>query len=342
MPHAEVRNQTPFAYESLALADEEGVPQFVALVQASFAIGAGGALTLLEEQPAPNLGGEWNGDPAEASPRLDPQIAFMKPSTDVVLLGHAHAPGRGTVETTVGIKVGPVSKVARVIGDRFLARRSGVTSISAPQPFEKIPLIYERSFGGWDRRDADPSRHRGEMRNPVGVAFRATSQADDDEARLPNIEDPERPYKGYGDTPPPVGFGFLAPNWQPRLRFAGTYDAAWDQQRKPRLAADFDRRFFNAASAGLVTPHYLQGSEPVVVLGASPEQRVVFDLPGLPPPSCMVALRGRTSAAVATNLDTVIVDIDRRTLMLMWRGHLAVRNGFQDVRSISIETAGTA
>jgi hypothetical protein len=342
MPHFAVRNHTPFAYDSLALTDEEGVPQFVMLVQASFSIGPGGALSLLEEQPAPNVGGEWYGDPAEASPRLEPQMAFVKPSTDVVLLGHAHAQGRGATEVTVGVRVGPVSKVARVIGDRFLVRRSGATAISAPAPFEKMPLIYERAFGGWDRRDADARHHRCEMRNPVGVAFRAGASSDDDELRLPNLEHPEQPFRAYGDTPPPVGFGFIGPNWEPRLRFAGTYDIAWDRQRKPLLPADFDRRFFNAASPGLVTPRYLLGNEAVVVVGASPENRVAFELPGVPPPVCVVDVRGRKSLPVPTNLDTVIVDMDRRVLTLMWRGHLAVRNGPHDVLSVAVGAPVTA
>ena len=338
MPHFAVRNHTPFAYDSLALTDEEGVPQFVMLVQASFTIGPDGALSLLDEQPAPNVGGEWHGDPANASPRLEPQIAFVKPTTDVVLLGHAHAPSRGATEVTVGIRVGPVSKVARVVGDRFLVRKGGATAVSAPQPFEKIPLVYERAFGGWDRSAADPTQHRCEMRNPVGVGFRANAQAREDEMRLPNVEDAERPFRGYGDVPPPAGFGFMAPNWQPRLGYAGTYDAAWDRQRKPLLPADFDRRFFNAASPGLIAPQRLQGIEPVVVIGASPESRVAFELPGVPPPVCVVGLRGRKSVPVRTGLDTVIADMDRRTLTLMWRGHVPVRNGPHDVLAIDVQT----
>jgi hypothetical protein len=341
MPHFDVRNGTPFGYESLVLTDEDGVPQFVTLVQASFAIGPGGLMPL-EEQPAPNLAGDWHGDPAQASPRLEAQIAFVKPGTDVVLLGHAHAPSPAAIEVAVGIKVGPVSKVARVVGDRFLVRRGGATVISPPQPFERIPLVYERAFGGWDRRDPDPGRHRCELRNPVGTGFRVDTLRGDDEVRMPNIEDPERPFRAYGDTPPPVGFGFVAPNWQPRAAFAGTYDAEWDRRRKPLLPSDFDRRFFNAGSPGLVAPGYLHGREPVVVIGASSEGRVVFELPGLAPPVCVVALRGRKNVPVTTNLDTVVVDMDRRLLTLLWRGHVAVRNGPHDVIAVDVGAVAAA
>jgi hypothetical protein len=338
MPHFDVRNQTPFPHESLIVSDEDGVPQFVALVQGSFAIAPGGALSLREEQLPPNLGGDWHGDPGLSSPRLEPQMAFVKPSTDVVLLGHAHAPAPGVTEVTVGIRVDQVSKVVRVVGDRVLVRRGGVTAVADPQPFERIPLVYERAFGGWDRREQNPAAHRCEMRNPVGVGFRAGAIGHDEEVRLPNLEDPERPFRGYGDAPPPAGFGFLAANWQPRLGFAGTYDANWDCQRKPLLPSDFDRRFFNAASAGLITPRYLRGGEPVVIVGASVENRVAFNLPEVPPPVCIIGLRGRRNVALTTNLDTVIVDMDQRTLMLMWRAHLAVRNGPHDVLSVDVRT----
>jgi hypothetical protein len=336
MPHFEVRNQTPFVYESIALSDEEGVPQFVSLVQASYAIGAGGTLSQMDEQPALNLAGEWYGDPAQASMRFEPQIALAKPSTDIVLLGHAHAPRSGAIEVQVGIRVGPVSKVALVTGDRFLVRRSRAIAISAPVPFEKIPLVYERAFGGWDKRDPDPEQHRCESRNPSGVGFRAHTRAADDQMSMPNIEYAEHRFATYGDTPVPAGFGFLAPHWSPRSKFAGTYDAAWDRDRKPLLPHDFDRRFFNAASAGLVAPHHLLGNEPVVVIGVAPEGRVAFELPAIPPPVCVVELRGRNLVPLSGPLDTVIVDMDRRAVTLLWRSHLAVRNGPHDVRSVEV------
>src|SRR5215469_9031201 len=116
-----------------------------------------------------------------------------------------------------------------------------------------MPLLYERAFGGWDCTDEDPQKHRYEPRNPAGTGFRHTHRAEDEFA-LPNIEDPAQPFRTYGERPPPAGFGFIAANWLPRLSFAGTYDRAWDDERKPLLPTDFDRRFFNGASTGLIAP----------------------------------------------------------------------------------------
>jgi hypothetical protein len=328
----------------LALADEEGVPQVVPLVQGTWHIGTGGALTWLDRQPDPVIAGEWWGDPATTSLRLEPQIAFLKPvGTDVVLLGHAHSPQRGATEGMVALRVGSMQKTVRAIGDRRLVRRLAGTAVTPAQPFDRIPLQYERAFGGWDRRHANPDNHRCEARNPVGVGFfDGRLPFTDEQAILPNFEDPNRPWNGYGDTPPPVGFGFVSPHWQPRMAFGGTYDEAWSKTRKPLLAQDFDRRFFNAGSPGLVTPGHLRGDEPVAIVGASPEKWVTFKLPARATPLCLVETRARKRVALALQLDTVVIDMDLRLMTLTWRGHLSARNGMHDVRSIELRIPSPA
>jgi hypothetical protein len=342
MPHFEVHNHTRFAYESLVLNDEEGMPQFVPLVQATFAIDpVGGALSLLEEQLPIDVGGQWYGDPATTSVKSEPQIAFLKLATDVVLHGHACATQANTTQLRVGIRIGSLTKLVRVVGDRFMVRRGGAVSATEPRPFEKIPLIYERAFGGWDRRSADEREHRCEARNPVGVGFRIAALDIDDQTALPNIEYEDQPLRAWGDTPDPAGFGFMAPNWQPRAAFAGTYDAAWDTQRKPLLPLDFDRRFFNAASPGLIAPSYLRGDESVVVIGASTHGRVAFDLPGVAPPECVVEVRGRRRISLMTVLDTVVIDMDELSLSLTWRAHLPLRNGPHDVLRVALRSVAT-
>ncbi|NRF66444.1 DUF2169 domain-containing protein [Aquincola sp. S2] len=338
MPHPALLNSTGLVLTPLALSDEEGVPLVVPLIQGTWHIGVGGELRWLERQPEPAISGEWWGDPAVASMRLEPQVAFVKPvGTDVVLLGHAHAPHSGATEGQVGVRVGPVQKVVRVVGDRRLVRRIAGTAVTAPRPFERMPLRYERAFGGWDRRHADPDRHRCEPQNPVGVGFHDASLPAPEDAALPNFEDPAHPYTGYGDKLPPVGFGFIAPNWQPRIALGGTYDEAWSKTRKPLLARDFDRRFFNAGSPGLVTPGHLRGDETAVVIGAAPEGRVEFRLPARATPACWVETRARRRVALVPQLDTVLIDMDLRLLTLTWRAHMPARNGLHDVRSIELQ-----
>ena len=108
----------------------------------------------------------------------------------------------------------------------------------------------------------------------------------------------------------------------------------------PLLPKDFDRRFFNAASPGLVASGYLKGDEPVAVVNASANPKLNFRLPGIPPPRCHVELRGGRQQTLTTALDTVIVNTDEDRVMLTWRAHLPVRDVPQDVVSIVVEAEG--
>ena len=336
MPHPELINLSPFACDLLFVTDEEGVVMCVPVVQATFKLAPGEPLALLEPPPPINLGGAWWGDAAHTSMRLEPQIAFIKPATDIVLIGHAYPSNKDRTEGLVGIGVGAVRKTARVFGNRRLVKRLGFTTATAPEPFDRIPLTYEYAFGGRDRRDKNPDRHRFEPRNPVGIGYRDPDLADDAEVAMPNLEDPDHLFKSVSDCPPPAGFGFVSPDWQPRTRFAGTYDKAWNDLRKPLLPKDFNRRFFNAASSGLIAPGYLRGDEPVVVIGASASGRVNFNLPGAASPACRVALRSGNPVELQTVLDTLLVDMDQQTVTLTWRAHVAVRRGLHDVVALEL------
>jgi hypothetical protein len=340
--HPELINGTPFALETLFVTNENGVPVCVPIVKATFALGADADVTVAEEQLPVNPSGTPYGDPDNSSYIYEPETAFFKPATDLVLIGHAYPEVIGATEVLTGIRVGNIQKLVKVVGDRVIARRSRVAAVTRPRPFDRIPLTYERAFGGWDRRHPDPERHRVEARNPVGTGYRDPILDTDDEVRLPNLEDPEQPFLSYGDHPAPAGFGFVSPNWAPRSQFAGTYDARWARNRSPLLPVDFDRRFFNAASPGLVAPGYLRGDEPVVVLNASPEGRLAFELPGVSPPACHYELRGGKKASGTTRLDTVIVNTDDRRLILIWRTHFPLRTGPHDLVILRVRSESGA
>jgi hypothetical protein len=340
MGHASIENLSPFAFATTFAADEEGRPLMATVIQASYSISPGD-LQILNEQLPVNLAGKPWGDPGTSSYKIEPQSAFTKPATDVVLIGHAY--NRTLVSgVPVRLRLGPLDKTIRVTGDRYWIKSLGVISMSTPEPFEKVPLIYERAFGGWDRSNPDPDKHAFEPRNPVGTGFRSKLGSFEDGIRLPNLEDPRDPITSYGQIVTPTAFGFTSPDWQPRAKFAGTYDEQWMKNRMPLLPKDFDRRFFNAASPGLIAPGYLKGDEPVRIENASPGGYLSFSLPGVRPPECRVQLVARPDALVKTNLDTVIINTDEDLLMLIWRGFLSVRNGPHDVVSIRIRAEGVS
>jgi hypothetical protein len=337
--HPAVDNKTPFAFAPLFLADEQGQPVLTALVKGTFAIGADGRCQPAEEPVPINLEGEHHGEPETSSYRFEPEVAFMKPATDVVLLGHACATRAGTTEGSVGLRVGALQKQALVAGDRVWWKSLGQVSASKPRPYEKIPLRWERAFGGWDRSHPDPARHACEARNPVGVGMRP-SRSFEEGLRLPNIEDPQQPLKRFGDTPPPAGFGFVSPHWQPRAALAGTFDEKWQKERAPLLPRNFDRRHLNAAAPGLVAAGYLRGDEAVVAAGVTPQGTLRFALPGVPPPVVRTVLQDGADEILSTNLDTVIIDADEKRVLLLWRACRRVPTGPTDVKAIEVlETA---
>lgn len=333
-----VDNTTPFAVALLAVADERGRPVLAVVVKATFELTPGRPPTLAAEQQPFDMAGRYYGEPANSSLQFEPESAWVKPATDVVLLGHARAPDGPVTQLDVGLRVGPLHKVARVFGDRVWAVTRGSCVVSRPLPFERMPLVWERAFGG---RDPDAPDTAFEPRNPVGRGFVGRGRPLNEPRFMPNIEDPNALLRAPGDAPAPVGFGFVAPHWQPRAALAGTYDAAWQAERAPALPADFRPAFLNAASPGLVAPGYLRGDEPVLVINAGPVPQLAFSLPGLRPPQLQVDWRRRSPPeALLPALDTVVIDTDAMQLLLWWRAHVVLPNrGIHAVAAIRVRSA---
>ncbi|MFS8068863.1 MAG: DUF2169 domain-containing protein [Byssovorax sp.] len=137
MGHAAIDNKTAFAVGHMFLSDEEGRPLLVVLAQVSYDILAGGDLALSEKQAPPSLEGElWGKNADVSSYKIEPAFAFIKPATDVILIGHAQDLGHRVPETQVLFRVGPVSKVTRVFGDRVWVRSAGAVAATKPLPFD--------------------------------------------------------------------------------------------------------------------------------------------------------------------------------------------------------------
>ncbi|MFT4538700.1 MAG: hypothetical protein ACI841_004907 [Planctomycetota bacterium] len=339
MGHPKIDNPTPFVFEPLFVADEEGRPIVAPVVKATFSVSDRGDVKLAEVQQAVCFAGKFNTEEEISSYRLEPEIAFTKPSTDIVLLGHAQPERAGTTTMEVRFEVGSNRQRARVTGDRIFEKGFFGDRISKPQPIDKIPLIYERAFGGWDRTHEKPKHHSCETRNPVGVGFQAKKGTPIPEGPLPNIESLDRPLNSRGGKSTPVGFGFISPDWKPRVGFVGTYDDAWTESRSPLLPTDFDRRYFNAAAPNLIAPSYLKGDELVLVEGTSAAPNWQFRLPGIHAPKCLIVTRSRGAVELDTNLDTVIVDADAMTVTLTWRAFTTLRDGPLDVSEMRVTCA---
>jgi hypothetical protein len=344
MAAREFTNETPFVGQELYLADQEGRDLLVVVIKATYLLPRRGRPLPAEEQIPLDLAGTYHGEPGKSSLRFEPEVAPVKLGTDVALVGHAWAGGGPQRAVDVGLTVGGLSKFARVYGDRFWYRRAGMVIASDPAPFERMPLVYERAFGGWDRTPPDPSQHSVEARNPVGVGYHDPRWGLlAESAPLPNVELPYQLIASLADAPPPAGFGFIGPDWLPRRLYAGTYDAAWQAQRFPLLPEDFSPWFHSAVPPDQIVPGYLQGNERVVIYNAVPEGTLEFELPGEPPPTCAVTFQDSSTQTQQAPLDTLIIDTDADRVVLLWRTQFPIHNKVHQVRAVRVRPgAGSA
>lgn len=188
----------------------------------------------------------------ELTPPAVFDIGMPKPTAELLLAGHAAAPGGEPVERMgLACAFGDIRKEFLITGDRYWKLEGASAVATEPVPFSRMPLTPARSFGG-------PSHPL----NPAGQGHRAPERLAGGEAvALPNIEVPARALRSVGEEPPPATFGPLAVDAPERLRHAGTYDAAWMKTLAPGLAADADPRLFLFASPDQRLPDYLNGDE---------------------------------------------------------------------------------
>ncbi len=326
----QLQNTTPFKATIAVLPDRAGIDTLFVIVKATATLRP--TLSLADEQTAPIMADEYHGDPARSSLRAVSDLHLGKPGTDVLLTGRAWAPeGRPAPRTLVTLSVAERRKSVHVSGDRIW--RNGQPS--NPQPFESIPLVWERAFGGWHRRG---DAVQAEDRNPVGSGFAGGRSAGEMEGLpVPNLEDPAALLSQAGQTPAPACFAPVAPAWMPRRAFAGTYDAAWQQRRAPYLPDDFDPRFFQCAAPEFTFDRYLQGGEPVEVTGAHPEGPLAFNVP---PTRVLVAVTIAGSVQhPPANLETLSIEPDDNRACLTWRASVPCDRQVLKVEQIVVSLA---
>lgn len=324
VPHPEIANTSRRALQELYLEDEQARPVLVVVLRETWH-SEGLAVVPLEPEPPIVVAGELHAplvDGVTPSARLEPEVAFVKPSTDVLLLGTARPASRGARQGLVRLRAGKLDKSVVVFGERRWLRGAGEPKLSAPEPFEAVSLRWEHAYGG-------PL----ERRNPVGRGAFGPGQPYVDGTRAPGLERPDQLLRAWRDQPEPAGFGVVSGGWLPRAQYAGSYDEAWSTSRMPSLPADFQRRYFQAAPADQVSRTPWRGDERLRVEGAGRAALWDVALPGRSRPTLLVRLRDRQEAPTPM-LDTVVVDADAQTVALTWRASVVLTRGAHDVRGI--------
>jgi len=330
----QLKNNTPFLANISVFPNEQGIDTLYVVVKATFTFGK--TLEIAETQRPVVLADEYWGDPGKSSVKYPSEAHLTKPSTDVLLIGEACAPEQKPVsQLDVRLAVADRQKTIRVFGDRRWEKGWIGWRITRPIPFETMPLIYERAFGGVHEVDPEKNKVLFEPRNPVGCGFIGKrSKKEIVGMKLPNLEDPAQLIAKLGHHPRLSGFGALSASWEPRKSYAGTYDAVWQKSRAPYLPDDFNPRFFNIAHPDFICNGYLQGGEPVEIINASPHGRVRFTLP-MCRFEATVRMGGKTEKPVM-NLETVLLEPSASRLCLTWRGSLTCDKKTLKVEQVSV------
>lgn len=327
----EVENQTPYADHHSWVRDRQGAEVWLVAVRGTFHIRPDGSTDLAAEQDPVCVLPRHRDDTPRSSLLYDTDIHHTKPTTDILLHGHAYAPaGASTVDTRLFIP-GVLDKTLRVFGHRRWTRGIGGPALSRPDRFDRMPLVYERAYGGMS---GETGSETWDERNPLGVGF-ATAADELIDRPAANVEDPTALISSWRDRPRPAGYGPVPCHWAPRRRWAGTYDDTWSRERQPLLPDDFDERFYLGAPEDQQAREYLRGGERVELTNLTASGRLCFSLP-------LVALRFETFFATGERIahraevHTVIVEPDIPRVILVWHTSLRCHGKVLDLESTRI------
>jgi len=286
-----------------------------------------GATAVAKDQVEPTLVPKFLGDPATSSLEEDTDFVPTKPTTDIMLHGHAFAPnGNPARQVDVSLSVGPIKKSLRVYGDRTWKAGLLTSKSSEPEPFQKMPIVYERAYGGLFPRSSVPSGLVGDAHNPAGIGAAGNLVG----TKLPNIE----PVTGSGGRGKPAGFGPIARHWSPRRELAGTYDDRWKHHRMPLPPDDFQDTFYQCAPRDQQAPAYLQGGEPVELLNLTPSGQLRFTLPRVR--LTLYAAIGASTQETQPQLHTILLRPDAPTVALTWHAAFPCRNQVHKIEEIVV------
>jgi hypothetical protein len=321
--------------------EPSGRELLVVVVKGTFRIPTeqGARLALGEEQVPPVMSDVFFGEPGLSAPKYEIDFAPRKQRCDVLLNGYAYAPdGRPADRVPVGLRIGGWSKSFAVVGARMWYMSAGPRA-TAPAPFTRTVISYDHAFGGTDYRHEDPAQHAAYMPNPSGRGFhRHLVHRWLEGSLLPNTEElgveVQRPDGRYR----PMSFGALGRHWEPRYRYAGTYDQDWLDNVFPFLPPDFDEQYYQAAPLDQQLP-LPSGEQLVALRNLTPEGRRDFVLPHFEAPIHVFPRKGEREDLKAP-LDTILIEPDLERVTLTWRCARPLRRSLHEIAQVLVGRKG--
>lgn len=324
-------NNTPFAAIGFEQWHRDGARMACVAVRADYIFGDDSKIRLSEQQEI-LLADEFAGDP-QKTPLIRPgDLVPFKPGTDITYLGSAYsADGSEQPFLTGTIRINDITRTIRACGPRQWVADGDSWFLSDPEPVSELPLCYTKSSGG--RLIGDPDG-TVDPRNPVGPNLISTAFTPKGRNYpAAQIDSEKNPIHADFKNPPlPQGFGPMAPWWQARQRYAGTYDEAWKETLHPKLPKDFDYRFYNCAHPDLAFCGFFPGGDQFELTNLTPSKKIQFHLPNSVPFARFGFVDGR-EVVVALNLDGIHIDFRQKPYRytLTWRAWLDICPAFHRI-----------
>jgi hypothetical protein len=326
--------------------DPDGNPIISLLAKRTYSISPGNVMVADEQQEL--ITEDRYTDPQNPQySDVEDETDFLvyKPYTDVIIKGKARTPTtKKALHLDCEALIGPLKKVVRVYGNRTIKSKTfRGFALSDPEPFEEMDLGYRNAYGGI------AASKNGTLYsyypNPIGRGFYLKGGFDEDNETLvaPNLEDPASPLTNeqivlgaideWPQAPKPASFGWTRRNFYPRYTYAGVLpeylDAAKEslktlQEKNPGTPLPeiprMDFRVYQGASDGL-WGQKLKGDEPVrLVYFDRDYPQFDFRLPADYP--TLTIDMGKGPQELERNLHTVVIDMEKKLLTMLWRGSL--------------------
>lgn len=347
-----VHNETPFTHFQGQKMGFGRIFYDCVVVKGTFRLEAGIA-PIADEQAPIVLADEYHDatDATRSSIARAGELHLAKPGVDVLITGTAEAPlGRPTERWLCQVIVQDGARPVLEHGleatgpRRWTKRMLGGLRLSEPEPTLGTPIRYELAYGGYFKNPkADEPAFVVHKPNPCGTGFFDEGALDRAEGTAgPQWELPGSPVAKNNEDSPLAGFGPVARMWASRLKWAGTYDDAWEKRVReddakglvPDYPADFDPRFFHSAHPALIAPTRLSQDVSLRLRG------LLADAPDLT--LRLQAVRPRARALHRPGiwkdhpmpLDTLHVDLDARRVHAVWRLVLDPR---EDLGAVMLE-----
>ena len=334
-----ISSHLPFVVDVRSSKDAQGYPCATLMLKATYSLPIAGQMPAVAPEQMPWFyADEPLDETGTGAPAHEADLPYDKPHPEFLVVGQAHAPkGQPTERFPFSVTVGQTAKRMNAVGARTWRRGLLLGSASDIEPTLCVPASYAYGFGGID--PTNPETHQQWCAtNFAGSGFCAhpdSSAADG--MRLPQLEPMGQAFKYPCKRFVSLGLGPLGRAWVPRRDWAGTYDQAWQDTRRPDLPLDFDTRYFQSAAQDQWLSGALAG-QPVELINLTAANSVYgselrFTLPALDYVATVTPRRG-TRTKVQLRADTLVLEPDAGRFSIIARKQVALIEGLHELEAV--------